>query len=122
MTKYGDFEYNDSGVCLNPVVPYKSGSWNLPHFEIRIAETPRGWVYGYMWGTPSSGGGCACFLNDKDVFPTRPSAIVAAAKSLKESFGREAKTDKIISQLDRIIKDESNSRKIKQYTIFDYLK
>ncbi len=120
--KYKDFEYNDCGVCLNPDVPYRFGKYNRHHFEIKVSETPRGWVYGYNWSHLTGGGGRGCNFNGRDVSLTRSKAIIASAELIKWFYHNDPKANKAIGELDRIIKVESGQRRaVKQMTIFDYL-
>ncbi len=124
MTTYNGYEYNECGVCLNPDKAYDWGQWGKYHFDIRISETPRGWVYGPTWNTPLAGGGSGCWYEDKEVFPSKSKAIVACAENIKKRFiSRSCESvAKAIAALDRIISEESGKKpRLKEFTIFDYL-
>lgn len=119
---FNNFEYNEHGVCLNPDIPYSFGKWNQYNFEIKVSETPRGWIYGYNWNAFTRGGGGGCYCGDCETSPSKSQAIVAAAEYIKSRFVGDPKAAKVIAELDRIISEESEHRpKIKQMTIFDYL-
>lgn len=122
MTTFGKYEYNEYGVCLNPDIVYTFGKWNQYHFEIKVSETPRGWVYGYDWSHLTGGGGGGCILSGRDVFLTKSKAIVAAAEYIKICYSGDSKAAKAVKELDRIIAVESSHKPtLKQYSIFDYL-
>ncbi len=122
MEKYGSFEYNEYGVCTNPEIPYEFGSWNQYHFEIKVSETPRGWIYGYDWGHGSGGGGGGCSLHVRTAYPTKSKAVVASAEYIKSRFKKDPKATKAVAELDRIIDSESGHKPaVRQLTIFDYL-
>lgn len=119
---FNGFEYNEHGVCINPEIPYQFGKWNQYHFNIKVSETPRGWIYGYDWSHLTGGGGGGCFLHVRAVYPTKSKAIVAAAEFIKSCYEGDSKAAKAVAELDRIIAEESNRKpKLKQYSIFDYL-
>ena len=73
--------------------------------------------------TKGKGGGGGCYIGTLEgVSPTKPEAIVAAAEYIKRCFEKDPKATTVLSELDRIISEESGHKlKIKQYTIFDYL-
>ena len=122
MTYHG-FEYNKYEVCVNPEIPYRFGKWNQYHFEIKVSETPNGWVYGYDWAHTTGGGGGPCCLRRNTAFLSRSKAVVAAAKFIKKCYKDDPKASRAIAELDRIIKVESEHRHtVRQMTIFDYLK
>lgn len=119
---FNGFEYNEHGVCINPEIPYQFGKWNQYHFNIKVSETPRGWIYGYDWSHLTGGGGGGCFLHVRAVYPTKSKAIVAAAEFIKSCYEGDSKAAKAVAELDRIIAEESNRKpKLKQYSIFDCL-
>lgn len=117
---YNGFEYNQHGVCVNPEIPYEYGLYaNADYFQIKVSETTDGWIYGWSWGTPSSGGGRPCSPNHKDASKTRNGAIIMAATEIRREFSQRNRS-KTVAALDRIISEESKP-KIRQMTIFDML-
>ena len=123
MTTYNGYEYNEFGVCTNPDKPYDFGKYNRFHFEIEVAETSKGWIYGFLCSHPTGGHGYGCGIPHNPTFPSRSKAIVACAEIIKRDYKGVKGASKAIAELDRIIAEESGKKKsqIKQYTIFDYL-
>lgn len=122
MEIYNGYEYNEFGVCLNPDIPYKFGEWKEAYFEIKVSETPKGWVYGYYYSYELTGGASGCNLDSSKVFVSRSKAIIGSAEVIREILSFAKKSSKAIAELDRIIEAESTPKpKVKQYTIFDYL-
>lgn len=116
-TIFKGYQFNECGVCLNPIVAYSFGTPHKGHFKILVCETPNGWVYGYRYDYGHGGGGGGCSLHGRLFYSTKSEAIVGGAESIKRSYLRSAPTSKCITELDSIIKKES----VKQYSIFDYL-
>ena len=124
MTTFNGYEYKDNGVCANPDVAYQWGRIITEgYFKIEVSETPKGWVYGYLWGFDIAGGGGPCALGIPNVYPSRSKAIVDCAKGIMTSLGfLKKKNPKMEAELDRIIAEESGKKpRLKQYSIFDYL-
>lgn len=117
---YNGYEYNDCGVCINFDVPYEFGKDHYYYFKIEIAESPKGWCYGFQWSCGMHGGCSPCTPTWK-TFPTRSKAIKACAEALKKNFtGSKAKS--FIDELDRIIDTKSTPKfQSRQLTIFDVL-
>ena len=121
-TTFNGYEYNDCGVCLNPDKPYTFGKWNDFRFEIKVAETPEGWIYGFLCSHPTGGHGYGCGIPHNPTFPSRSKAIVACAEIIKRDYRDVKGATKTIVELDRIIAEESKKKPtIKQLTIFDCL-
>lgn len=117
---YKGFEYNAHGVCINPEIPYKFGdNLNDDSFMIEVSETADGWIFGWMWGTSSAGGGSPCSPNHKTASAGKSNAVVNAATQIRKEFERRNRT-KVVSELNRIIMEESKL-KVKQLSIFDCL-
>ena len=119
-TTFNGYEYNDCGVCVNPDKPYTFGKWNDFRFEIKVAETPEGWIYGYNYSYIMGGGASLCSAGE--VLPSKSKAIIACAEHIKECYSENRGATKAIAELDRIIAEESKKKPtIKQLTIFDCL-
>lgn len=123
MTTHNGFEYNNCGVCVNPEIPFDFGRHDGYSFRIKIAETPRGWVFGYDWSTNTGGGGCGCWIDSNEIHASRSEAIAACAARIREFFpAQDRKAAKVIAELDKIIGAESERKpQVRQMTIFDYL-
>lgn len=118
---YNGFEYNKFGVCINPEIPYEfGGKVNDDSFNIEVSETAAGWIFGWRWGTPSSGGGSPCSPSHKSAYKTRSEAIIAAAIEIRKEFATRNR-HKAVAELNRIIAEESKLKQIRQMTIFDML-
>lgn len=107
---YNGFEYTEYEVCLNLETPYQFSKRNQYHFEIKVSETPRGWIYGYKWNAFTHGGGGGCHCGNCETSPSKSQAIVAAAEYIKSRFLGDPKATKAIAELDRIISEESEHR------------
>lgn len=121
---YNGYEYNQSGVCINPDKIYEFGSHNECYFAISVSETPRGWVHGHDCAvkTDCRGSGCGCWHHARECYPSKSKAIVACAERIKEWFGEDKNAKDAIKELDRIIAEEAGKKAhLKQYSIFDYL-
>lgn len=119
---YNGFEYNEFGVCTNSEIAYQFDKRNDFSFEIKVAETPQGWVYGYYYSFLLTAGLKGCWLDSTEICPTKSEAIVLAANCLKELISDKPKYSKANEELDNIITKEIKPKsQPRQMTIFDYL-
>ncbi len=122
MTTYNGYEYNDCGVCVNPDKSYQFGSYKSCYFEIRVSETPRGWVHGHDYMIDQGGSGCGCWHHARETYPSKSKAIIACAEFIKSHLINNKDAKDAIKELDRIISEESGKKpRLKEFTIFDYL-
>lgn len=122
MTIYNSYEYNDCGVCVNPDKPHEFGSYKGCYFSISLSETPRGWVCGFNCGVNFRGQGLGCWYHAEHTYHSRSKAIIACAGRIKRFYDGDKGAAKAIAELDRIIAEESGkAKRLKQYSIFDYL-
>lgn len=72
VAEHGGFKYNINDVCVNPRVTASYRIDNLYHYEVKVANTQYGWIWGYDITTYSSGNSCPASYpsryDDKAVF------------------------------------------------------
>lgn len=120
MKSFRGFFFDDIGVCINPDVIYQWSGDNGFYFSIAVAESDAGWTEGVEWRTPDKQGGHKCRFGVQGD-QKRSSAIIFAAKHLKNVLSIEPHCEQAVAELDRIITEQSGGSAGYQYSIFDYL-
>lgn len=82
---YGEFGYNENGVCVYGAVSLVSYDADGVYFEGTIARTRNGWGYHHRYGSrfahTGAGGGCSPLCIDAD-YPTEKDASIECVKEL----------------------------------------
>lgn len=112
------FEFNENGVCVNPI--REGYSSKLIEYYISLAKSSNGWVYGLSYGLYTdnySGGSFPCSMLGKH-YPTMKEARKEAIKRLdtiyqnnyiqNPEYGKELKS-KLIAAYEHLREMKSNA-------------
>ena len=84
-----EFLFNDCNICINPNTV--KGDIKRFDWQIETACVNGRWVYGFIFGTPTSGWGSGAWSKNTENFPSEHDAIEAGAKRGIHFFEREQK-------------------------------
>lgn len=111
-----EFIFNDCNICINP--NKINGEVKRFYWQIETACTDGKWIFGFSFGTSTSGWGCGAWKKD-DSFGTEHDAIEAAAKKGIHFFEKEQKMGmNIPAQIFQQLKDLCGPPKPVQLTLF----
>lgn len=114
-----EFVFNDCNICINP---NKVKGWvKRFDWEIETACVDGKWVFGFIFGTPTSGYGGGAWKKDERKYNSEHDAIEAGAKAGISYFEREQKGGtKVPAQIFQQLKELCGKPKPIQMMLFDF--